>query len=119
MEKDIREYNPVVLAFIGDAVHTLYVRESLARTTDYKANKLHKITSGEVKAAAQAEKADRIQSLLTEAEKDIYLRARNAHTGSSAKNASIGEYKKATGFEAVIGYLYLTGQNERLKELLK
>ena len=117
--KDIREFNPVVLAYVGDAVHTLYVRENLALTTDHKANKLHKITASEIKAVAQAVKADKILPMFTEAEKDVFMRARNAHTGSVAKNASIGEYKKATGFEAVIGYLYLTGQIERMKELLK
>ncbi len=114
----VREMSPLVLAYIGDAVHSLYSREKFALSTTYKPNKLHLLVSNEVKAKAQAEKVEALMEKLTQEEKDIFMRARNTHVNSIAKNASKGEYLEATGFEAVIGYLYLTGQNERLEELL-
>lgn len=114
----VREMSPLVLAYIGDAVHSLYSREKFALSTTYKPNKLHLLVSNEVKAKAQAERIEALMDKLTQEEKDIFMRARNTHVNSIAKNASKGEYLEATGFEAVIGYLYLTGQNERLEELL-
>ena len=113
----VREMSPLVLAYIGDAVHSLYAREKYALSTTYKPNKLHILVSNEVKAKAQAQKIESILEKLTQEEKDIFMRARNTHVNSIAKNASKGEYLEATGFEAVIGYLYLTGQQERLEEL--
>ncbi len=115
----VREMSPLVLAYIGDAVHSLYSREKYALSTTYKPNKLHILVSNEVKAKAQAEKLEKIFESLTQDEKDIFMRARNTHVNTIAKNASKGEYLEATGFEALIGYLYLTGQNERLKEILE
>ena len=114
----VREMSPLVLAYIGDAVHSLYAREKYTLSTTYKTNKLHLLVSNEVKAKSQAKKMDAIMDKLTTEEKDIFMRARNAHVNSVAKNATIGEYLEATGFEAVVGYLYLTGQEERLEELL-
>ena len=115
----VREMSPLVLAYIGDAVHSLYSREKFALSTTYKPNKLHILVSNEVKAKAQAQKLESILDKLTEEEKEIYMRARNTHVNSIAKNASKGEYLEATGFEALVGYLYLTGQNARLEELLQ
>ncbi|MCR4874243.1 MAG: Mini-ribonuclease 3 [Clostridia bacterium] len=115
----VREMSPLVLAYIGDAVHSLYSREKYALSTTYKPNKLHILVSNEVKAKAQAEKLEKIFESLSQDEKDIFMRARNTHVNTIAKNASKGEYLEATGFEALIGYLYLTGQNERLKEILE
>ncbi len=115
----VREMSPLVLAYIGDAVHSLYSREKYALSTTYKPNKLHILVSNEVKAKAQAEKLEKIFESLSQEEKDIFMRARNTHVNTIAKNASKGEYLEATGFEALIGYLYLTGQNERLKEILE
>lgn len=115
----VREMSPLVLAYIGDAVHSLYSREKYALSTTYKPNKLHILVSNEVKAKAQAEKLEKIFENLSQDEKDIFMRARNTHVNTIAKNASKGEYLEATGFEALIGYLYLTGQNERLKEILE
>lgn len=117
-EKQARELNPLVLAYIGDGVHTLYVRTKEMRNTTAKADKLHKLVTQQVKAEAQAKSLDAIRHLFTEEEEGIFLRARNSHQHSVAKNASIADYKTATGFEAVIGYLYLTGQNQRLDYLL-
>ncbi|MDE6758596.1 MAG: ribonuclease III [Clostridia bacterium] len=117
-EKQARELNPLVLAYIGDGVHTLYVRTKEMRNTTGKADKLHRLVTEQVKAEAQAKSLDSVRHLFTEEEEGIFLRARNSRQHSVAKNASIADYKTATGFEAVIGYLYLTGQNERLDHLL-
>ena len=115
----VREMSPLVLAYIGDAVHSLYSREKYALTTTYKPNKLHILVSNEVKAKAQAQMIENLLEKLNQDEKDVFMRARNAHVNSIAKNASKGEYLEATGFEAVIGYLYLTGQGDRLEEILQ
>ncbi len=114
----VREMSPLVLAYIGDAVHSLYARQKYVLTTTYKPNKLHILVSNEVKAKSQALKLESLMEKLTEEEKEIFMRARNAHVNSIAKNATKGEYLEATGFEAVIGFLYLTGQEDRLEELL-
>ena len=116
--KQARELNPLVLAYVGDGVHTLYVRlQELGKTTG-KADKLHKAVTSRVKAEAQAKSMQSIADMLTQEEDDIFHRARNAHSHSMAKNASVFDYRLATGFEAVIGYLYLTGQCDRLEYLL-
>ena len=116
--KQARELNPLVLAYVGDGVHTLYVRMSALASTTGKADKLHKYVTARVNAGAQAECMRRIESVLNEDEEDIFRRARNSHQHSMAKNASVSDYKSASGFEAVIGYLYLTGQEERLQYLM-
>ncbi|MCX4362912.1 MAG: Mini-ribonuclease 3 [Clostridia bacterium] len=116
--KQARELNPLVLAYVGDGVHTLYVRlRELCKTTG-KADKLHKAVTSKVKAEAQAKSMLAIADILSEEENDIFHRARNSHTHSMAKNATVNDYRIATGFEALIGYLYLTGQRERLELLL-
>lgn len=115
---DARNLNPVVLAYIGDAVYTLYVRAKLVDTTDYKAHVLHQKCSSIVCATSQAVVVDSIIDRLTEEEADVYRRARNSHVHTSAKNATLGDYMKATGLEAVVGYLYLTGREDRLRELI-
>ena len=116
-EKKASSLNILALAFIGDSVHTLYVRTKNVETHDALINELHRMTSGRVNARTQAADAERILPSLSEEEHDIYRRARNAKINTAAKNASIAEYKKATGLEAVIGYLYITGKEERLKAL--
>ena len=113
-----KSYNPIVLAFVGDAVYTLFVRQTLTLNSDAKAGDLHKKASKTVSAVAQSKLAMEIFPLFTEEERDVFLRARNAHTHSSAKNADLADYKKASGLEAVLGYLYLTGQNDRLYQFL-
>ncbi len=114
-----REMNPLVLAYIGDAVHSLYSREKFATTTTLKTHKLHEKVSEEVNAKAQAKLINELKESLNEEENEIFHRARNSHVNNVAKHASVLEYLEATGFEAVIGYLYLTGQQERLKLFLK
>ncbi len=110
--------NPLVLAYVGDAVHTLFVRQSLATTSDAKAGRLHTTAGKVVSAVNQSILADLILPNLSEEETDIFKRARNAHSHSSAKNAQLCDYKKASGYEAVLGFLYLTGQEERLVQIL-
>ncbi|MBO5926285.1 MAG: Mini-ribonuclease 3 [Clostridia bacterium] len=116
--KFAKQLSSVTLAFIGDAVHSLFAREKLVFLKDDKGATLNKKTAEMVKASAQAEFLDKIYSVLTEEEIDVYKRARNAKKGTRAKNASVGVYNKATGFEAVIGFLYITGNIQRLNFLL-
>lgn len=110
--------NPVVLAFIGDAVFTLYVREKITFSSDFKAGEAHRLASREVNARAQAALAVKLLPLLTEEEERVFRRARNAKKTSSAKNYSVSDYNKATGLEALVGYLYITGNRDRLNALL-
>lgn len=110
--------NPVVLAFVGDAVYSLYVREKLTFISDSKAGELNKLATSEVNAKAQATFINSIIELLTDDELGVFKRARNAKKTTKAKHASVADYNLATGFEAVLGYLYLIGNYERLNFLL-
>ncbi len=110
--------NAVVLAFIGDAVYSLYVRESLVFASDYKTGVLQKLSAERVSAKGQAKLVDRIYEKLTAEEQEIFLRGRNSKKPTKSKNASVAEYNLSTGFEAVIGYLYLTGNYGRIDELI-
>ena len=117
-EEKAKSLSSIVLAFVGDAVYSLFVRERLAIESTAKTGELNKLSSDVVCARAQAKKIHQILPLLTEEEEGVYRRARNAKKGAKAKNASVVEYNKSTGFEAVVGYLYLTGRYERLEALL-
>ena len=112
---------PVELAFIGDAVYTLYVRERLVSSSDAVVGTLHTATTGYVNAGRQAAVYDALCNggLLTDVELDIGRRAKNAHLHSRAKAASIGDYHKATALEAIIGYVHLSGDADREKQLLE
>lgn len=118
-EDDVQKLNPLVLAFVGDAVQQLYVRTRLCTTCQKKAGELHKLAIQEIKATAQADFMDKLLPYLNENEMAIFKRARNTHYTTAAKNASIADYKKASGFEAVIGYLYLTGKHDRLDQIFE
>lgn len=111
--------SPLSLAFVGDAVYTLYAREKVIADSDAKNGVLHVKAVKIVKASGQAESADAIINLLTEEELGVFRRAKNTKAHSVAKHATLSDYKKATAFEALIGYLYLSGQEDRLKFLLK
>ncbi len=117
-QKDIVQLNPLVLSFIGDSVQTLYVRSKLVINSNHKAGKLHILASKEINATSQAKAMRKILVHLTLEESEIYKRARNSKTTSPAKNASISDYHSASGFEAVIGYLYLMNKSKRINELL-
>ena len=111
--------NPVVLAYIGDGVHTLYIRQKLALSCDKKSNELNKIEATMACATAQSNAMALILPHLTEEEDGIFRRARNSKKGSKAKNSTAGNYARSTGFEAVVGYLYITGQTQRLNDLMQ
>ena len=118
-EKDALYMNALTLAYVGDAVHSLYVRNELALLGDYKIDSLHKTASSIVKAETQAKLAEKLFDSFNEEEKSVYLRGRNSSLHHKARNQTAADYRKATGFEAVLGYLYLTGQTERLKQILE
>ena len=117
--KDIRTYSPLTLAYIGDAVFDLVIRSILVNRGNTAVNNLHKKTSAIVKATSQSAIAAAIMEDLTAEEKDIYRRGRNSKPHTKAKNASTMEYLEATGFEAVMGFLYLTGDMDRAMELIR
>lgn len=110
--------SPLALAFTGDAVFSLFIREQLVTEANRPVGKLHKLSVQAVKASAQAEGMRRILPLLTEKEAEVFKRGRNAHTSHTPKNQSNCDYHYATGFEALIGYLYLKDEHERLALLL-
>ena len=114
-----KNLSPVTLAFVGDAVYSLYVREKLVLSTDFGTGELQKLTSASVSAHGQSELLERIKPLFTEEEAEIFKRGRNAKKSTRSKNASVAEYNRSTGFEAVLGYLYLTGQYQRISQLLE
>ena len=111
-------YSPLTLAYLGDSVLDLWVKEHFVRKANQQVQKYHKEVTGVVSAVSQAAFMDSIEESLTEEETAVYHRGRNASVHSKAKNATMAEYKKATGFEALLGYLYLSGQVERLEELI-
>ncbi len=114
----VQEMQPLVLAMIGDSVQTLFVRKHVAFVYGVKVNKMNKYVSSVVSAGSQFKTFKKIEESLTEQEQDIARRARNTHIHSKSKNFSITEYIYATALEAVIGYLHLTGQEERLNQIL-
>ena len=118
-EQDARQYSPLTLAYIGDAVYEMIVRTILVEHGNAPVNVLHKHASKLVKAEAQADAYHRIKEALTEEELSVFRRGRNAKSYTSAKNATIGDYRVATGFEALFGFWYLTGQTERMLQMAK
>ena len=117
-EEKARRLNPVVLAFIGDAAYSLYIREKLVFASDYKTGTLQKLSSASVSAKGQAALLKNIEEKFTDTEREIFLRGRNAKKPTKSKNATVAEYNLSTGFEADVGYLYLTGAYARLDDLL-
>ena len=110
-EIDIRTYSPLVLAYIGDGIYELMVRTVLVGQGNRQASTLHKKASSYVKASTQSAMILAVQEELTEEEHQVYKRGRNAKTVTMAKHASMHDYRHATGFEALMGYLYLTNQS--------
>lgn len=116
---DVRTYSPLTLAYIGDAIFDVVVRTVVVERANRPANQLHKETVKYVKAETQAQMIEVLMPLFTEEELAVYKRGKNAKPYTKAKNASYGEYHKATGFEAVIGYLYLQDNMSRILELVQ
>ena len=118
-ETEAKSYSPLVLAYIGDGIYDLVIRTVVVNRGNTQANKLHRKTSSLVKAAAQSAMIDELLEILTEEEKAVFKRGRNAKSATMAKNATMADYRKATGFEALMGYLYLSNQLERMVYLIK
>ncbi len=118
-EHDLRTYSPLTLAYLGDAVYEVIIRTIVVSNGNTQVNKLHKKSSELVKAQAQATIIKGLMDILTEEEMGYYKRGRNAKSYTSAKNATIADYRMATGFEALVGYLYLSNQSDRMMDLIK
>lgn len=112
-KQDIRTYSPLTLAYIGDGVFDLIIRTVVVDKGNTSPNELHRHTSSIVKAHTQALMAEALMEELTEEEYDVYRRGRNAKSFTTAKNATVADYRKATGFEALMGYLYLEDRFDR------
>lgn len=115
---DLKTYSPLTLAYIGDAAYELVIRSLVVEQGNAPVNKLHKRSSRLVKAQAQAEAAVKLLDVFTEEELAVYKRGRNARSHTMAKNAEMTDYRMATGFEAVMGYLHLKQDYERMVTLI-
>lgn len=118
-EVDIRTYSPLTLAYIGDGIYDLVIRSLVVAKGNTRAGELHKRTSQIVKAHTQSVMMEALLPMLTEEETAVYHRGRNAKSPTMAKNATMADYRKATGFEALMGWLYLQDEFERIVELVK
>jgi len=114
-----RQLSPLVLAYIGDSIFDLVIKTKVVASGNMQVNKMNKKTSSIVKAETQSKLIAFIEEDLTEEELGVYKRGRNAKSYTSSKNASVGDYRRATGFEALMGYLYLTGEYDRMTSLIK
>lgn len=117
--QDVRAYSPLTLAYIGDAVYDLIIRTVVVERANRPANELHHITVKYVSAEAQSRIVETLVDSFTEEERSVYRRGRNSKPHTMSKNASPADYLKATGFEAVLGYLYLQDKMDRVLELVK
>lgn len=118
-EQPVEQYSPLALAYIGDGVYDLIIRSMIVMEGNARANQLHHKVSAIVKASSQAELVHKLKPILTEEELAVYRRGRNAKSYTKAKNASMTDYRHATGFEALVGYLYLKHRMERILELIR
>ena len=118
-EIDTVNYSPLTFAYIGDAVYEVIIRTMIVDEANRSVNAIHKMASNYVKAATQAKIADSLMDEFSEEELAIYKRGRNTKINTKAKNASLSDYKKATGLEAVVGWLYLNNKSDRMMELVK
>ena len=116
---DVQTYSPLTLAFIGDGIYDLVIRTIVVGKGNTRPSRLHHETASMVKAATQARYMDAIEPMLTPEEESVFRRGRNANSPTMAKNASMADYRRATGFEALMGYLYLTDRTDRMLELIK
>ena len=114
-----QEYSPLVLAYVGDAVYEAYVRTHLVKGGNIPVHRLHRMSTRLVSAKAQSDIVEALLAALDEEEIRIYKRGRNAKAATTPKNADLNDYRRATGFEALVGYLYLAGRFGRLGEILE
>ena len=118
-DQDLRSYSPLTLAYIGDGVYELIIRTILVKKGNCPVNRLHKKASSHVKAGAQSAIMEVIEEELTPEELSVYRRGRNAHSPTMAKHATMADYRRATGFEALMGYLYLKEDYTRMLTLVR
>ena len=118
-DRDLRTYSPLTLAYIGDGIFDLVIRTILVKKGNCPVNQLHRRASSLVKASAQSAMMEILEPVLTEEEHSVYRRGRNAHSATMAKNATMADYRRATGFEALMGYLYLKEDYQRMLELIR
>lgn len=118
-DQDLRSYSPLTLAYIGDGVYELIIRTILVKKGNCPVNRLHKKASSLVKAGAQSAIMEVIEEELTSEELSVYRRGRNAHSPTMAKHATMADYRRATGFEALMGYLYLKEDYTRMLTLVR
>ena len=118
-EVDVSTYSPLALAYIGDCIYDLIIRSLVVNKGNKQVNKLHLETSSFVQASTQSRMMRAMQECLTEEERAIYKRGRNAKSVTPAKNQSVTDYRRATGFEALLGYLYLKKEWKRMLDLVK
>ena len=118
-DKDLRTYSPLTLAYIGDGVFEIIIRTILVKKGNCPVNQLHKRASSLVKAGSQSKMMETLEPFLTEEELAVYKRGRNAHSPTMAKHATRADYRRATGFEALMGYLYLKEDYVRIVELVR
>ena len=118
-DRDLKTYSPLTFAYIGDGIYDLIIRTILVKKANCQVNKLHKQASSLVKASAQSEMMRVLEPVLTEEELAVDKRGRNAKSPTMAKNASMSDYRRATGFEALMGYLYLKEDFGRIVELIR
>ena len=118
-DRDLRTYSPLTLAYIGDGVYELVIRTILVKKGNCPVNQLHKKASSLVKAGTQSKMMELLEPDLTEEELAVYKRGRNAHSPTMAKHATMADYRRATGFEALMGYLYLKEDYSRIVELVR
>lgn len=118
-KEEALKIHPVALAFVGDAVYSLYVREKLVKEANESPGVYQRAAGAAVSAKGQNALIEKVRDSFTEEESDIFRRARNAKKGTKAKSASVAEYNRSTGIEAVIGYLYLTENHARVREILE
>ena len=118
-EVDIKEYSPLTLAYIGDSIYDLIIKSLVINEVNRQVQKYHEKVSSLVQASAQSRMMRTLQGILTEEEHIVYKRGRNTRSVSPAKNQSVTDYRRATGFEALMGYLYLKKDMKRLMELVK
>ncbi len=118
-DNDLRTYSPLTLAYIGDGVFEIIIRTILVKKGNCPVNQLHKRASSLVKAGSQSKMMEILEPFLTEEELAVYKRGRNAHSPTMAKHATMADYRRATGFEALMGYLYLKEDYVRIVELVR
>lgn len=118
-DQDLRMYSPLTLAYLGDGVYDLVIRTILVKRGNCPVNRLHHRASQLVKASAQSRMMEKLEPILSEEERNIYRRGRNAHSPTMAKHATMADYRRATGFEALMGYLFLKEDISRILNLIQ